>query len=250
MKYTLLEIVQEVLNEMDADFVNSIDETIESTQVAAIAKSCFNEMISNRNWFHLKKLISFEASNSLDHPTHMRLPLGLKELSWVKYDKSVNLAQIRYQSITHKQPEHFLLMVHTRNIENSNTTLVQDFSDTPIVVYNDRHPEYWTSFDDDWIVFDSYHSTFDDTLKSSKVQAYGYIEPSWEHANSAVPSLPEEAFAAFVEEVKSTAFLLLKQMPNQKAEQKAGRQQRWLARKAWKAHGGLSYPDFGRRSRK
>ena len=39
-------------------------------------------------------------------------------------------------------------------------------------------------------------------------------------------------------------------MVNEKAEQKATRQNRWLARKAWRAHGGVRYDDYGRRGRK
>jgi len=39
-------------------------------------------------------------------------------------------------------------------------------------------------------------------------------------------------------------------MANQKAEQKAGRQQRWLSRKAWRAKGGILYENYGRKGRK
>jgi hypothetical protein len=76
------------------------------------------------------------------------------------------------------------------------------------------------------------------------------MHPTWSHVDNAVPNLPEEAFPALVEEAKSTAFLALKQTANQKAEQKASRQQRWLSRKAWSAHGGIRYDDYGRKSRK
>ena len=72
----------------------------------------------------------------------------------------------------------------------------------------------------------------------------------WIHEDSAVPSLPSEAFSGFLEEAKSTAFFVLKQMANQKAEQKAGRQQRWLSRKAWRTAGGVRYEDYGRKGRR
>lgn len=251
MKYTLLEIVQETLNDLDSDFVNTIDDTVESYQVAQIAKSCFNEMISNRNWPHLRKLIKLESSLLTSKPTHMRLPVGVKELEWIKYDKrKAGETRVAYQDIKYREPEEFLTLVHARNLDNANVILVSDFSSTPVLVFNDRAPEWWTSFDDEWVVFDSYDAVVDDTLKNSKTQAMAYIEPGWEHSDEFVPFLPEEAFAALVEEVKSTAFVVLKQMPNSKAEQKANRQQRWLSRKAWKAHGGLEYENYGRKSRK
>lgn len=251
MKYTLLEIVQDCLNDMDSDNVNSIDETIESQQVAQIVKTCFNEMISNRNWPHLKRLITLTSSGSTARPTHMKLPDGTKELMWVKYNiAKEDDTRLRYQTIKYYTPEEFLTVTHSRNLDNDNSVLVTDFSATPFVILNDKAPEFWTSFDDEWIVFDSYDSAVSSTLMSSRTQAYAYMEPSWVHEDDAVPDLPEEAFAALVEEVKSTAFLVLKQMPNQKAEQKAGRQKRWLSRKAWKAKGGIEYPNFGRRGRK
>ena len=52
MKYTLLAIVQEILSDMDSDEVNSIDDTVESQQVASIVRSAYMAIMSNRNWAH------------------------------------------------------------------------------------------------------------------------------------------------------------------------------------------------------
>jgi len=53
MKLTLLEIVQDIMNDMDGDEVNAISDTIESQQVAQIVKTTYLEMMANRNWPHL-----------------------------------------------------------------------------------------------------------------------------------------------------------------------------------------------------
>lgn len=251
MKFTLLEVVQDCLNDLDADFVNSINETVEAAQVAQIAKTCFNEMISNRDWPHLKQLSQLEASGDTLKPTHMRVPDGVKRLEWIKYDKKrVGETRLRYEDVIYKYPDEFLNIVNRRNSDNTNITSVTDFSGTTILVVDDAAPAYWTSFDDEWIVFDAYNSALDDTLKKAKTQIQIIKEPVWTVADDFIPDLPEEAFAAFVEEVKSTAFLALKQMANQKAEQKAARQNRWLSRKAWKAKGGVRYDDYGRAKRR
>lgn len=250
MKYTLLEVVADVLNDMDADFVNSINDTVEAQQVAQIAKTCFNEMISNREWPHLRQLSQLEASGSLAKPTHMRLPSGVKKLEWVKYDKrKENETRIRFSDIEYLYPDEFLEITNNRNSDNDNVKEVVDFSGITILVFDNAAPTYWTSFDDEWVVFDSYNAAIDDTLKKSKTQVYLIREPEWVMLDEAIPDLPEEAFAAYIEEVKSTAFLALKQMINQKAEMKAARQNRWLSRKAWKAHGGVRYENFGRKGR-
>lgn len=65
-----------------------------------------------------------------------------------------------------------------------------------------------------------------------------------------VPDLPSEAFSLLFEEALSVCSINYKQMKNEKAEQKSQRQNRWLSRKAWKAKGGLSYDDYGRKTRK
>ncbi len=251
MKYTLLEIVADILNDLDADFVNSIDDTVESQQVAQIVKTCYNEMMSNREWPHLKQLGQLEASGELAKPTHMRLPEGVKELMWVKYDKKkLGETRLLYQDVKYLYPDEFLGLVHQRNSDNDNVVQVVDFSGTTVLVFDNAAPSYWTSFDDEWVVFDSYNAEVDDTLKKAKTQVYFVKEPVWVHEDSAIPDLPEGAFAALIEEAKSTAFFTLKQMMNQKAEQKANRQNRWLSRKAWKAHGGVRYEDYGRAGRR
>jgi len=44
-KMTVLEIVQDILNDIDGDEVNSIDDTLESEQVAQIVKSTYDAII-------------------------------------------------------------------------------------------------------------------------------------------------------------------------------------------------------------
>lgn len=248
MKYSLLQIVQDVLNDLDSDYVNSIDDTVESQQVAQIVRSCYNEMISNRNWPHLRKLVQLEASGEVIKPNYLRLPVGTKELILLQYDKKkLGETKIQYRDVQYKEPHDFLKLTNSRDSDKTNVTTVTDFSGITILVQNDKAPEYWTSFDDNWLVFDSYDSAVDSTLQKSKSQCMAYIEPVWEAVDTFYPDLPEEAFAGLIEEVKSTAFLVLKQMANEKAEQKATRQKRWLSRKAWRANGGIQYENYGRK---
>lgn len=49
-KMNLLELVQDILNDLNADNVNSIDDTIESQQVAQIVKSTYFALMHVRNW--------------------------------------------------------------------------------------------------------------------------------------------------------------------------------------------------------
>ncbi len=136
------------------------------------------------------------------------------------------------------------------NADNDNVIEVTDFSGSKLLITNNQPPMYWTSFDDTYIVCDSYDADVDSTLQNSKTQCLAYVETVWEHTDEFVPNLPAEAFAALEEEAKSTAFITLKQMVNTKAEQKSARQNRWLSRKAWRTAGGIQYSDFGRKGRR
>lgn len=248
MKYTLLEMVQDILSEMDSDEVNSIDDTIEAQQVAQVIKTCYFEMIANRNWPHLRKLIQLEPSLDTARPVYLKIPKNVKELEFVRYDvtKATSTNQ-EWKTLKYKEPLAFLDYVSARNSSNDNVVKVSDYSGVQLLVVNDQAPSYWTSFDDVHLVVDSYDKGVDDTIKQSKTACSAYTNPSWERSDTSVPDLPIEAFPALLEEAKSTAFIALKQVPNQKAEQKAKRQNSWLSRKAWTAKGGVNYPDYGRK---
>jgi hypothetical protein len=250
MKKTLLEMTQDILTEMDSDEVNHIDDTVESQSVATIIKNCYYEILGNRNWPHMKKLVQLESAGDILKPNYLKLPDRLKELSLFKYDKSKegSLSSI-YNDVTYVDPEVFLRKVSSKSSHNTNYATVEDFSGVMMYIPNNKAPTYWTSFDDVYIITDSYDKAQDDTLQKSHNQAIAYIVPEWEHVDLFVPDLPVESFPLLEEESKSTAFFTLKQMANQKAEQKANRQNKWLSRKAWRAAGGAKFQNYGRKGR-
>lgn len=250
-KMTLLEIVQDCLNDLDSDEVNSISDTIESQQVAQIIKSSFFEMIDNRNWPHLKQLIQLESLADITKPNYLVIPIGLKELVTFHYNKvSSTNTKVQFSEVRYKEPSDFLRLVSMRDSALANVLTVTDFSGSKLLIVNNAAPTYWSSFDDAHIITDSYDDVVDSTLQKVKTQCIAYVDPVWVHSDTAIPNLPSEAFSALLESAKSTAFIALKQTVNQKAEQKAARQGRWLSRKAWAVEGGIKYDDYGRRSRK
>ena len=248
-RMTLLEIVQSIMSDMDTDNVNSINDTIEALQVAQIVKDTFYELISRRDWPHLNKLFVLNSVSVTARPNYLKLPDGVYELEFLKYNKRKSIdTKDRYEDVTYIHPDEFIYK--SNQLDNSQAT-VDQITDTSGVKYNiknDRAPMYWTSFDDEYIVFDSYDSGVDTTMQGSKTQCRGIIEPSWSPLDTFVPDLPPEAFPLLLEESKSAAFLALKQVTNEKAEQRSRRQQRRLTQKAWRANGGIRYPNYGRKT--
>jgi hypothetical protein len=247
MKMTLLEITQDILNDMNSDAVNSINDTIESQSVAQIVKTAYLEMMANRNWPHLKTLQRLDGVSDVTRRTHLKLPVGLREIEALKYNKRrATDSKDKFSDVTFLYPEAFLDTVNTRDENESNVEYQTDASGVQIKIRNDQPPTYWTTFDDEYIVMDSLELAVDTTLQGSKTQIVGYVDPTWTHEDTFVPDLPSEAFPSLLAEAKSTAFVNVKEVANEKAEQKSTRQRRWLARKAWRAHGGIRRPNYGR----
>jgi hypothetical protein len=248
MKMTLLEIVVDILSDMDGDEVNSIDDTVEATQVAQIVKSTYMAMMSNRNWPHTRQTIQISPSGDSALPTHMNIQETIKDLCFINYNKhKAGETRKLYQPVKYLYPDDFLRVVNRRNNDTDTVDIITDPTGVELLIRNDTAPTYYTSFDDEVLVFDSYDKYVDSTLQESKIQAQAYVMPTWVHRDSATPDLPAEAFTALLEESKSRAMLKLKQVQDVKAEQEASRQQRWLARKARTVNGGVRYPNYGRR---
>lgn len=251
MKPTLIEIVSEILSDTSSDWVSSINDTEESEQVAQIVKSTFNAMMVNRNWPHTQQVLSLTPFADNDRPTHTRIETPFKELISIYYNKQRNGETRRnYQIIRFKAPDEFLRYIYARNNSNPDTDIVIDPSGVELLILNNKAPEYYTSFDDKTIVFDSYDSEVDSTLQASKFTVRGYVIPSFELRDDFVPDLPIEAFPALIEEAKSKVFIRLKQMQDPKSEQEARRQNSWLSRKARRINKQNIYPEnYGRKAR-
>lgn len=247
---TLLEMVQDILNDTNSDQVNSINSTPEALQVANIIKTTFFEMSATRNWPQQKRSFVLDALADSNKPTHMKLPALVKELITVRYDKRRNPADRKMvEDVTYLNPEDFLHMTNSRNETSANVDLVTDFGGIQFKIRKDVPANYWTTFDDSYIIFDSYDNTVEATMQSSNSQCLGYFNFTFTLSNSFTPSIPDEAFPLLLAKSKSKAFKILRQEVNELVEAEAQKQDTYLSRKSWRAHGGTKFPDYGRKGR-
>lgn len=248
-KRTLLDIVQDILSDMNSDGVNSIGDTIEAQQVANIVRSTFYNCWNDRVWPHTASLLRFNSSTDSTKPTHMSMAEQLIRVEWVKYDSRKEITdRMNYCEVRWLEPREFVEYVMNRNPDNDNVRTVFDYNGTPLLILDDQNPTYFTSFDDEHLVFDSFNAVVDSILQHSKVQAFGYTEPDFRMEDDYVPDLPAKAFPYFVAEAKSAAFLKIKEVFSQKDEQTSVRQKNWLTCEKHRANGGhIRYPDYGRR---
>jgi hypothetical protein len=246
-KKTLLELTQAILNDMDGDQVNSISDTIESEQVVQIIHDTFDEIISSRTWPHLNQLISLTPQGAI-RPTHMDTSPTWTYIDFIKYNK-ISQSGIKkvYDDVFFMYQKEFLDLINQRNSSLTNIDTILDPGSTiDLLIVNDKAPEFWTTFDDDIIIFDSYDNLVDSNLQESKCQVFGNVEPTWTQADGFTPDLPAKAFAYLLAEAKSTASNTMRQVANQKEEQKSRRQRTWLGQEKWRINGGIRFPDYGR----
>lgn len=249
-KMSLLDMVQDIMSDMDSDEVNSIEDTSESLQVATIVKNAYKALMSSREWSHLEKLIKLESSLSTDRPTHMKMPENVKRINFINYNISDD-GGVEYKQILGVLPDEFLKKTNQRDSSKDDVQVAIDpDSDVEFLIFNDTHPTMWTSFNDEYIVFDAFNSDVESTLQTSKCQVSAYVYPDFLMEDDFVPDLPAEAFPALLSKARSQAMYWLKQMTDPISEAERKRQQRWLARNQWSSQPTRDSFNYGRRARK
>ena len=215
-KLSLLDMVQNILNAMDSDEVNSISDTTESAQVATIVKETFFDLMAIRDWPFLRTETTLTGLGDTSNPTKMEIPETVNKIFWIKYNK---------KDVEYLDPKSFKDMIDARTA--SSTVDANGF-------VTNADPVYWTSYDDKYIIFDGYDSSVDTTLMASKSFVYGLNAASWTHSDSFVPDLPDKYFPTLLAESKAACFINLKQQMNNREEMKAKRGRVTMQNEAWR----------------
>lgn len=249
MARTLLDYVQIIMEDMNGDSVDSISDTTESIRVASILRRTFLDMASEFDLPTNEQLIALTALSDTSRPSHMQVPTSIRKLDWIEYDKrtSASDTRIRYEPVLYMEPSDFFRMVSSRNSSDSNIQTVVDPTNINLLIQNDQNPTYWTSFDGEHVVFDSWDSTVSTTVEASKVVAFVETTNSWTHTDTAVPDIPEHMEATFLAVAEERAFAWVKQQENRVTTDNA-RRYRISGRndKQRLTSNGVRYPNFGR----
>lgn len=222
MPQTLIEIVQDILSAMDSDEVNSINDTTEAQQVATIVKRCYYDILSDIELPDEYAIFNLDASTDPDKPVLMSLPTNIENIEWVKYNKvTATDVDQKYTSIPFYPKEEFLRL--TQSYPSSETT-TGSFTHTiengtvDLLFYNDRGPDFYTSFDNRTLVFNAIDLGVDSTLQSSKTLCYGKLSPHFELSDDYVPFRDTKYESLLFNASKAISFAELKQISNAKAE--------------------------------
>lgn len=260
MRYTLLEIVQSVLSSMDSDEVNSINDTVESAQVVKVIKTVYDDIQTRGNLAIQKTLFNLTSSGDITKPVLMTKPNSIGDIEWVRYNiiKAGDTIPA-WQDIQFLPIDQFAMLTQSYNTTALDVdTMALSFNGFNFTFYfkNNVKPCYYTSFNDNTLIFDAYDSAVDTTLQSAKTLCFGVLSNTFTEMDNWVPNLQDQQFALLLNEAKSLAWAELKQTTHAKAEQTARRNWRHLAHSRVHTHdqrfrhGNHSFdqlPNYGRK---
>lgn len=252
-KYTLLEMTQKILSSLDGDEVNSINDTVESQQVVEILETIYHDLMTQMDLPEHYKMVNLQALGDSTRPVVMQVPETVDEVLWVKYNKvEVSGGDPVWDGCEYLTQSEFSDHVLSFNPASPNVMSYYPNESTDITFYceTNRPPQYYTSLDDNRIVFDSYTSDIESTLQAAKTQAYCLLKTDFIKTDNFIPALDANGFSFLLNEAKATAFAEMKQVSNAKAEKNARRGMIHLSRSKQNVKGipfFFNTPNYGRK---
>ena len=233
-KYTLLEICQDIASDMDSFGFNSITEDDEALQIAKIVKQQFELLQTTLVLDDTEK--RYQLQTLAGQPNMLKLPDGAESLTRLQYrqdDSGDATTQMVFADLIRLEPEAFSDMMLGLNELNANVTAGTDPDGSPIKYRTDQVPAYFTSFDNENIMFDSYQSDYvanADGVTSANTICYGEVVPTFLMVDTYVPELPESAFVRLITSAKAACFDKLGGEINRTAERDAQRARNTFAK--------------------
>lgn len=227
VRYSLLDVVQRTLASMDSDEVNSVSDTAESLQVAGCAEIVYNDLMTTTDLPEQYDVFSLTASGDASYPIVMYRPSGFETVEWVKYKRSLQDDDSGLLYWTVLKPILFDDFLKRQDGLSSTDTnvgtmeLVLGHTTLELLYYKDRSPDWYTTFNDNTILFSSIDLAVDTTLQASKTLCYGQYSTQFILTNSFTPAFDSNVHQIWLHETKALASAEMRQVPNNKAEKSA-----------------------------
>lgn len=249
MALTLLEAVRTYLNAVDGFMVDSIAETDEACRAARIARDTYLRLFSDIDNFKPHgKVIPLESLADLSRPTHLYIPEKVQRIqeSLIEYNRDDD--RTSYYQLTYIQPREFLQLLRGRSGEDVGAVVVTEDTGAEYVVYNNRQPQFWTSFDDQTIVLDSWDVEESTTVVASRCRLYATVVPSFTLEDDYLVQVPAHLEQMYLDNFVDEAALIMRSEPLPRVAQRA-RASRIKLQQDHRRSGsqGSSKPKYGRR---
>lgn len=183
-----------MLTATDSENVTGVGQTEDAGMCVNIANREFERLISGYRWRHTRTLGKLEVTSNLNEMTLPTTAIALDP-------NTMYYAGDRVYWMDH---DRFLAYTITRNTSESNISEVNN-----VHVYTDRNPQYFTSFNDSTIVFDSYPNSSGLLKANTDVMLYDH-PTSRLTADGEYFDLPPQAFPALTQRCIARAILEIK----------------------------------------
>ena len=211
-----------MLSEIEAESVTTVvsgSTTEEALLCVNLANRVFEDVITNWKWKHTKTYKPLVAGSNLN------------ELKADSSDLYIDGYNVYYGTINEEQkvhyvdPDTFVKRTISRTSTDSNVTVINNFK-----IFNDRDPSYYTTFDDETLIFDAMPSG--SGLVNTDSKAIVWVEPTTRlSADASVYDLPKQVYPAFRDLCVANAIVSL-QGEETKGERRILRASKKLARLA------------------
>ena len=244
MKFTLLEIVQDILNDISGDEVDSISDTTEATQIANIVRSTYFHLVSQKDLIEHKTYFTLEETSATT-PTLMTLPADIIKVYWLDYDQKhdpgafaggafggsafdTTESAFFTGNVYRVDPDEFFRrngLLAWDGTEVDAFTYTAEAGDTFEVKYKtDAAPSYYTIMGDTDVIFNSINTDVNASyLEATNTWGYGLKEPTFTLSDGFTPDLDNLEFNWFMEEAKSACSIKLRQVDDPVASKRARR---------------------------
>jgi|SRR5690554_2019735 len=214
---TVLEIVNMYLIKSNGFRVQSIYDSDEAESAAHIAEEVFYHIVEKvPNIQFTESVIRLDHANDTNAPNYLKLPVTVSRIvdSEIKYNHTKDNVTTNYRKIQYMDPRDFLDYVS--NFKNTSQNVVEVIDPTSGIRYfvrNDKHPEYFTSFDGSYLAFDSFDIKEDTTLQSDKSLALVSKEPVFLLQDNFYPPLPNHLFSVYQDGVVAECMEIIRSEP-------------------------------------
>lgn len=249
-KKTILQLVQKIGAAITSDEIDSLNETIESSDITDILSDTYSEVISRDDWEFLKdRVLQLDARPIASTQINtLVIPQEVSKITCLKYRSDNEVEE--YKTLKYEKACDFVDRLHRRNPTDDDTTTIINEDNVSLFVHNNKSPFFWTSFDEETITFDGFDQLRgngnipqDSVIVADVIPVVDFSDPD------ATLPIPERMESLVLNEAISTASIRLRQTKDPKAEQIAKRNHNALHRLSPRTREDEDEVHYGRRSR-
>lgn len=246
MNRTLLYTVQRVLEKLDLDPVDSINDSQDAILIAREAEDTFYDLVNRNEWPERYDIIKIESVGDVNNPTALKLPDNVLNVLSLRYNITESGgSNTEYRELDQLSPEDFLDKVYTRRTSDT-AVQVASYKGIDIHIYNNKSPEYFTVFDNKYIVSDSFDNTVETTLQGAKTVARGSSVPVFNMTDTYIVPVDVTTYPLYLAELTSAASIALNGATDPENERRRNRGISRLRRTAYRTGTESNKNSFGR----